>query len=67
VTVFNRDSSYSMLLGGRAVSEEARAAALPLLTNLPLMGKTFRSGDVTRKDRELLVMVRPSIVERSWD
>jgi hypothetical protein len=67
VTVFNRDSSYSMLLGGRAVSEEARAAALPFLSNLPLTGRMFRSGDVTRKERELLVMVSPSIVERSWN
>lgn len=67
VTVFNRDSSYSMLLGGRAVSEEARAAALPFLSNLPVTGKMFRSGHVTRKERELLVMVQPSVVERSWD
>jgi hypothetical protein len=67
VTVFNRDSSYTMLLGGKAVSAAARQEALPFLSNLPLMGHMFSNGTVTRKDGELLVMVQPSIVERSWD
>jgi type II secretory pathway component GspD/PulD (secretin) len=67
VTVFNRDSSYSMLLGGKAVSAAARQEALPFLSNLPLTGHMFGNGTVTRKDGELLVMVQPSIVERSWD
>jgi hypothetical protein len=67
ITVFNRDSSYSMLLGGSAVSEAARREAIPFLANLPLMGTVFRNGSVTRKEKELLVMVQPSIVERSWD
>jgi hypothetical protein len=67
VTVFNRDSSYSMLLGGKAVSAAARQEALPFLSNLPLMAHLFSNGTVTRKDGELLVMVQPSIIERSWD
>jgi type II secretory pathway component GspD/PulD (secretin) len=67
VTVFNRDSSYSMLLGGKAVSPAAREEALPFLSNLPLMAHMFSNGAVTRKDGELLVMVQPSIIERSWD
>jgi type II secretory pathway component HofQ len=67
VTVFKRDSSYAMLLGGKAVSEAARQEALPFLSNLPLMGHMFSNGSVTRKDGELLVMVQPSIIERSWD
>lgn len=65
--VFNQDSSYTMLLGGAAVSEAARKEALPFLANLPLMAHLFRNGSVTRKENELLVMVPPSIVERSWD
>lgn len=67
LTVFNRDSSYSMLLGGRAVSEQTRAAATPFLTNLPIIGKQFHGGHVTRRKDELLVLVRPSVVERSWN
>jgi hypothetical protein len=67
ITVFNRDSSYTMLLGGKAVSEAARQEALPFLANLPLLGHMFSNGTVTRKDSELLVMVQPSIIERSWD
>jgi hypothetical protein len=66
-TVLNQDSSYTMLLGGAAVSEAARKEALLFLANLPLMAHLFRSGAVTRKDSELLTLVQPSIVERSWD
>jgi hypothetical protein len=67
LSVFNQDSSYTMLLGGAAVSEAARKEALPFLANLPLMAHLFRNGIVTRKENELLMLVQPSIVERSWD
>ena len=67
VTVLNRDSSYTMLLGGKVVSETLRQEALPFLSNLPLMAHLFSNGSVTRKDSQLLVMVSPSVVERSWD
>ena len=67
VSVLNRDSSYTMLLGGKTVDDPLSREALPFLSNVPLMGHMFRSGAVTRKGNELLVMVSPSIVERSWD
>lgn len=67
VTVLNRDSSYTMLLGGKTVGEPLRQEALPFLSNLPLMAHLFSNGSVTRKDNALLVMVQPSIIERSWD
>ncbi len=67
ITVLNRDSSFGMLLGGAAVSEETAREAIPFLSNLPTLARMFRSGKVTRRERELLVLVKPSIVERSWD
>lgn len=67
VSVFNQDSSYTMLLGGNPVGETLRQEVLPFLSNLPLMGQTFTNGTVTRKDNQLLVMISPSIVERSWN
>ena len=56
-----------MLLGGKTVSDPLSREALPFLSNVPLMGHMFKSGAVTRKGNELLVMVSPSVVERSWD
>jgi hypothetical protein len=67
LTVLHQDASYTMLLGGKAVSEGTRLEALPFLSNLPLLAHLFRKGDVVRKEKQLLVMVSPSVVERSWD
>jgi hypothetical protein len=67
LVVFNRDSSYTVLLGGAPVSEEAKRELLPFMSNLLLIGHTFRKAVVTQRERQLLLMVKPSIVERAWD
>jgi hypothetical protein len=67
VVVFNRDASYTMLLGGVPVSEEVRRELVPFMSNLLLMGHLFRKAAVAQRNSELLVLVQPSIVERSWD
>jgi hypothetical protein len=66
VNVLNRDSSYSMLLGGQALREEAREELMKFISTLPLVGHMFRHGAVMQKDTELLILVPPSIVERAW-
>jgi hypothetical protein len=67
VNVFNQDSSYSMLLGAPAVRAELERELHQFIARLPLIGNLVPSGPVMVKDKELLIMVQPSIVERSWN
>jgi hypothetical protein len=67
LSVFNRDSSYAMLLGVPPVREDLRVDAMKLLSRLPYVGHMFARGPVMLKDKELLILVPPSIVERAWN
>jgi len=54
----------TLILGG--IYQEDRGdnqSAIPLLTDLPLLGRLFRSEGQTRRDRELLVFLTPHLVE----
>ena len=67
VNVFNEDSSYSMLVGAPAVRAELHRELTDFISRLPLVGNVIRRGPVMVKDSELLILVSPSIVERSWN
>jgi hypothetical protein len=67
INVFNQDSSYSMLVGAPAVRAELEQEIRQFVSRLPLIGHLVRRGPVMVKDSELLIMVSPSIVERSWN
>lgn len=54
----------TLILGG--IYQEDRGdnqSAIPLLTDLPLLGRLFRSEGQTRRDRELLVFLTPHLVD----
>ncbi len=55
----------TLILGG--IYQEDRGdsqSGIPLLTDIPLLGRLFRSEGQTRRDRELLVFLTPHLVDR---
>jgi pilus assembly protein CpaC len=56
-------SGQTMALGGLIASETNRdVTKIPLLANLPVIGKLFTSKSFTREETELVILITPSIV-----
>ena len=49
-----------------AFSWETRKDPVPYVKDIPLIGSLFRHGDVRHKNRELLILVRPTIVDSEY-
>lgn len=55
----------TLILGGIYQEDRSdRQSALPLLTDIPLLGRLFRSDGETRRNRELLVFLTPHLVDK---
>ncbi|TSA20899.1 MAG: hypothetical protein D4R70_04615 [Betaproteobacteria bacterium] len=55
----------TLILGGIFQADHStRQSAVPLLADLPLLGRLFRSDGQTQRDRELLVFLTPHLTPR---
>lgn len=63
VTVTNGDT---IILGGLIQSEDAKSIRkIPLLGDLPIIGKLFQRKEFTTGKSELIIMVTPEIIEKN--
>ena len=58
-----RDGQTLILSGVIQDSDREQVTKLPLLGDLPLLGKLFRGSSRTREKTELIILVTPSLVE----
>jgi len=58
-----RDGQTLILSGVIQDSDRQQVTKLPLLGDLPLLGKLFRSSSTTRDKTELIILVTPSLVQ----
>ena len=57
------DNGQTVVIGGLTVSEVAEVrSGIPLLMDIPLIGRLFRSDRESSVQRDLLIMVTPTIV-----
>jgi len=69
-TVVRAKSEQIIVVGGlMKESTVATQASVPILGDLPLIGRFFRHESMSRVKKELVVLVKPTIVESSgrWD
>ena len=58
-----RDGQTLILSGVIQDSDRQQVSKLPLLGDLPLLGKLFRGSSQTREKTELIILVTPSIIQ----
>ena len=58
-----RDGQTLILSGVIQDSERQQVSKLPLLGDLPLLGKLFRGSSTTRDKTELIILVTPSLIQ----
>ena len=58
-----RDGQTLILSGVIQDSDRQQVSKLPLLGDLPLLGKLFRGSSTTREKTELVILVTPSLVQ----
>ena len=67
-TTILAESGETIVLGGLIQNDyRDTAKRVPVLGNIPLVGRLFRSTSQTRNKRHLLVFIRPSIVRSQED
>ena len=67
-TTILAESGETIVLGGLIQNDyRDTAKRVPVLGNIPLVGRLFRSTSQTRNKRHLLVFIRPSIVRTQED
>jgi len=53
----------TLLLGGQKVTAEVEVeAGVPVLSNIPLVGRLFRNRSMVKDQKILLILVRPTII-----
>jgi pilus assembly protein CpaC len=63
-TVISLHSGETMVIGGLLDSEDSKTVSkIPLLGDLPVIGAFFRSVTHTTTDRELLILITPTLVD----
>lgn len=63
VTIGNNDT---LILGGLLQSEDAKIVSkIPLIGDLPVIGKLFRRKQFQHNETELVIMVTPEIIDKS--
>jgi type II secretory pathway component GspD/PulD (secretin) len=56
-------SGETIIASGFVSSQEVETLQrLPILSNLPLIGNMFRSKSKTKKDKEVIFMITPTII-----
>jgi pilus assembly protein CpaC len=62
-TVIALPSGQSMAIGGLIASSDSRAVSkIPLLGDLPILGKLFRSASFTSSQTEVVIMMTPTLI-----
>ncbi len=62
-TVVNVRSGMTMAIGGLLNSEDSKTISkIPLLGDLPIIGQFFRHTSKTRDNRELVILITPTVV-----
>jgi pilus assembly protein CpaC len=65
-TVISLRSGETMVIGGLLSSEDIKNVdKIPLLGDIPLLGAFFRSVSHSQVDRELLILITPTLVDSS--
>lgn len=63
-TVISLHSGDTMVIGGLMDSEDVKSVSkIPLLGDIPVLGAFFRSVTHTNTDRELLILITPTLVD----
>lgn len=64
-TVVTMPSGHTLMIGGLLQSEDSKAInRLPILGDLPIIGKLFRHEEFQKGQSELVIMVTPEIVQK---
>ncbi len=62
-TVINVHSGMTMAIGGLLNSEDSKnVSKIPLLGDIPIIGQFFRHTSTTRDNRELMILITPTVV-----
>ena len=57
----------TVVMGGLTVTERGEVrSGIPLLMDLPLIGGLFRTTSITETQRDLMILVTPNIVQRTF-
>ena len=57
----------TVVMGGLTVTERGEVrSGIPLLMDLPLLGGLFRTTSITETQRDLMILVTPNIVQRTF-
>ena len=66
--VINVRSGATMAIGGLLNSEDSKTVSkIPLLGDLPIIGQFFRHTSKTRDNRELLILITPTLVSEDTE
>ncbi len=64
--VVNVHSGMTMAIGGLLNSEDSKTVSkIPLLGDIPIIGQFFRHTSTTRDNRELMILITPTVVSDS--
>ena len=65
-TTINLPDGDTMAIGGLMNSQESKVVSkIPLLSSIPIIGEFFKSTSTSQDKRELMILVRPTIVTSS--
>jgi pilus assembly protein CpaC len=65
-TVIHLPSGSTMAIGGLLSSEEGKQITkVPLLGDLPVLGRFFRSTSTTKEKKEIIILITPTLVDET--
>lgn len=65
-TVLQLPSGSTMAIGGLLTSDDSKQVIkVPFLGDLPVIGQFFRSTNSTREKREIIILVKPTLVDET--